>query len=152
MKLTINLNDPNERANAIAVIGLWDEEAAQEPVAEEVTYLPEDAPEVEHLEEKLADAVPAEVVEPEPEEAKAPTEMPKAAIPGKVEAPADKTLPAVSLVDAQTLAKRLVREKGYDKDGIVALFAPAESISTLSDYDRAAFAAKCSDILGEANV
>lgn len=151
MKLTINLNDPNERANAIAVIGLWDA-LPEEPVAEEVTYLPEDAPEFQPEPEPAVDPQPEPetVVEPEPEAA--PTEMPKAAVPGKVEAPADKTLPAVSLVDAQTLAKRLVREKGYDKDGIVALFAPAESISTLSDYDRAAFAAKCSDILGEANV
>ena len=145
MKLTINLNDPSERHNASMILALWDDQVTPGPPAlvdeEEVTYLPDDVPEP---------SAPPEIVEPEPV-VEAPAELPKASVP-KVEAPAEKTLPLVSLVDAQTLAKRLVREQGYDKDGIVALFAPAESISALSDHERAVFAAKCNEILGEENV
>ena len=147
MKLTINLNDPTERDNAIAIIGMFDQpEPAQD--TEEVTYLPEDSPEVEALEEKVEAASPAEVVEPEPE-TQAEPEFPKAgaaAVETKLDVP--------DLAVTQELAKSLLKSETASLSQIRSLLGEfgVQKVQDLSDEDRVAFHAKCVGMQGDANV
>ena len=159
MKLTVNLNDPTERQNCKAILSLWDDtdETKVPTEPEEYTYLPEDEPaepadEPAEPAEVKAEAEPAAVEAPadEPvevvEEKKAPAGRPKAKVPPSR---------SVSLEEAQTLAKRLAREKGYNSDKIRPLFTKyndAAKISDLSEEDRGKFAAEVLEILGEADV
>lgn len=143
MKLTINLNDPNERANAIAVIGLWDEEAAQP--TEETTYLPEDTPVVEP-----DIIVPDPEAEPEPAVEEPVVEHPKAEVPT-----AKKPAKVPELVEVQNLAQQRIKvDQTLSKTDAIAMLSEL-GVSRIQDLDEAGlvtFYGKLQALEAEANV
>lgn len=147
MKLTINLNDANERENAKVILELFDEDVMSddEPVAEEVYTLPADAPAAE---EEL-EAEQPEVVVPKASLDPTPEPQPEPEVVPEPEAPAIPELAAT-----QELAKKLVDSGQVSRTELISMIAKygVKAVRLMSDADRANFHADCLAQEGEANV
>ena len=140
MKLTIDLYDPSQRQDAMNILALFDQ---PEP-AEEVTYLPEDAP----TPEPVAPAEPAAPVEV-PKVSLDPTPPP--ADPVVDPAPAD----GITAKDVQDLAMELNKAGKITRDDLVTRLASYNGATKISGLDAAGLAAFHAELLplrGEANV
>ena len=137
MKLTIDLYDPSQRQDAMNILALFDQ---PEP-AEEVTYLPEDAPTPEPVE------VPKVSLDPTPPPAD-PVVDPVAAVDP---APAE----GITAKDVQDLAMELNKAGKITRDDLVTRLASYNGATKISGLDAAGLAAFHAELLplrGEANV
>lgn len=154
MKLTIDLYDAEQRADALNILGLFETDTVEEEeviqlspetqaVVDKATYLPEDTP--------VAD--PVAVVEP------APVVVPKvsldpAAPPAEPEV-VTPVAPAITAKDVQDLAMALNKAKKIDREGLVtrlASYGGAVKISGLDEAGLAAFYGELLNLKGEADV
>lgn len=143
MKLTIDLYDPSQRADALNILSLFDEVDPQE-----VDQFPEPVAEAEPVvEAPAADPVDLGIDKP----AVKPV-VPKVSLDPA--APAEKT-EAVSAVQVQELAMELNKSGKIDRDGLVtrlASYGGAARISALEPEALAAFYAELQTLKGDENV
>ena len=151
MKLTIDLYDPEQRADALNILGLFETDSAEEEViqlspetqavVDQATYLPEDTPVVD----------PVAVVEP------APVVVPKVSLdPAAPPAEPEVVTPTnVTAKDVQNLAMALNKAKKIDREGLVTRLASYGGATKISGLDQAGLAAFFEELLtlkGETDV